>query len=306
MLELSSRTFKAMGSRCELHLYLPLDVPPEPLIGRLIGEVERLEAKYSRYRPTSVVSEINDAAGKGKLIEVDEETTQLLDYADALYDQSDGMFDITSGVLRRVWDFRSNCLPSSEAVSSILPLIDWPSVIRDANAIALPREGMQIDFGGFGKEYAVDVLAAHCVDEGVTHGLVNLGGDVCVVGPHPDGSPWRVGIQHPRAPGESIAVVELERGAVATSGDYERFMEIDGKRYSHLLNPMTGESLQPRFASVSVLADRCLVAGSFSTVAMLMTEGAAEWLESAGLPHLLVSQSAEISGSGLPIREEGG
>lgn len=185
---LVSRSFKAMGSRCELQLYLPEDAQPEPVLRSLIGEVNRLEEKYSRYKPTSVVSQINAAAGQDRTVPIDDETASLLDYADALFNQSDGMFDITSGVLREVWDFRSDRLPSDADLEPVLPLISWPSVVRGDDHIYLPKPGMQIDFGGFGKEYAVDVLAARCLDENVEHGIVNLGGDVRVIGPHPDGS----------------------------------------------------------------------------------------------------------------------
>lgn len=293
----SSRSFKAMGSLCEIQLYAQGGKPPDDIFQDLIGEVDRLEEKYSRYKSTSVISEINAAAGHGRPVSLDEETMQLLDYADRLYVESDGMFDITSGVLRRVWDFRSGRLPSEAEVRSVTPLIGWRRVVRDDNHIYLPQQGMQIDFGGFAKEYAVDVLAARCIDHGIQHGMVNLGGDVRVVGPHPDGSPWRVGIQHPRVPTKIISVVEVAQGAVATSGDYERFMLIDGKRYSHLLNPETGQSIHPQFASISIMADSCLVAGSFSTLAMLKPKDVCAWLESTGLPHLLIDQSLCLSGT---------
>ncbi|MEL6367727.1 MAG: FAD:protein FMN transferase [Pseudomonadota bacterium] len=286
-----------MGSRCELQLYLPASKQSEAIFRELIGEVNRLEEKYSRYKQTSVISAINAAAGRGAPTIIDAETAQLFDYADALYVQSDGMFDITSGVLRQAWDFRSGQLPSDAAIDDTLPLIGWRKVARGPDHIYLPRAGMQVDFGGFAKEYAVDVVTTRCLDLGVEHGIVNLGGDVRVVGPHPDGSPWRVGIQHPRSSDETIAVVELDQGAVATSGDYERFMVVDGKRYCHLLDPRTGRSLQSSLASVSVLANNCLVAGSFSTLAMLQSEAADEWLLSSGLPHLTVDQSLSVNGT---------
>ncbi|MEL6868440.1 MAG: FAD:protein FMN transferase [Pseudomonadota bacterium] len=286
-----------MGSLCELQIYTHEKSRSEEIFEDLIGEVSRLEDKYSRYKSTSVISQINAAAGQGAPVYVDSETVQLLDYADTLFAESDGMFDITSGVLREVWDFRSAKLPSAAEVRSVLPLIGWQNVDRGDDQIYLPQQGMQIDFGGFAKEYAVDALAARCIDHDIQHGIVNLGGDVRVVGPHPDGTPWRVGIQHPRAPAKAISVVEVSHGAVATSGDYERFMLIDGKRYCHLLNPETGRSIHPQFASVSIMADSCLVAGSFSTLAMLKGDDAAAWIESTGLPHLLVDQSLRLSGT---------
>ena len=294
---LFTRAFKAMGSRCELKLYLAGGIDPDVVFDDLIRELGRLEAKYSRYLPDSVISQINRAAGTGQPIPIDEETVRLLDYADALYVQSDGLFDVTSGVLREIWNFRDGVLPSEEDIQATLPFIGWHRVERDGQQVHLPDAGMQIDFGGFGKEYAVDVLAVRCLDHDISHGVVNLGGDVRVVGPHPDGAPWRIGIQHPRSPGESIAVIECSEGSLATSGDYERFMLVDGKRYSHLLNPRTGRSLETHFASVSVLADSCLIAGSFSTLAMLKSHEAPAWLDDTELPHLLVDHSLNISGT---------
>ena len=286
-----------MGSPCELQLYIKDGTNPDAIFQNLIDEVVRLERKYSRYKPDSVISRINSSAGSGVAVSIDEEAARLFDYADALYQQSDGLFDITSGVLREVWDFRSGRLPSAAKIDSVLPLIGWNHVERKENQVYLPRKGMQVDFGGFGKEYAVDVLVSRCIEHEIEHGVINLGGDVRVVGPHPDGTPWRVGIQHPRAQGRTIAIIDVHHGAVATSGDYERFMLIDGRRYCHLLDPTTGYSFEPEFASVSVLADSCLIAGSFSTLAMLKREGAGLWLASTGLPYLLVDASLALSGS---------
>jgi thiamine biosynthesis lipoprotein len=132
---------------------------------------------------------------------------------------------------------------------------------------------------------------------GVFHGLVNLGGDVRIVGPHPDGSPWKVGIQHPRHPAAPIATVDMSEGAIATSGDYERFMIIDGVRYCHLLNPKTGQSIQPAYASISVIAGQCLVAGSFSTIAMLKSTEDTSWIAGGGLPYLAIDQRMGMSGT---------
>lgn len=122
------------------------------------------------------------------------------------------------------------------------------------------------------------------------------GGDIAVVGPHPDGGAWRVGIRHPRDPEKPIAYVELREGAVATSGDYERFMEVDGQRYCHILNPQTGLPAR-HLASVSVLAPQCLIAGTATTVAMLREGEGEAWLESLGLPYLVVSQRMRVSGT---------
>jgi thiamine biosynthesis lipoprotein len=152
---------------------------------------------------------------------------------------------------------------------------------------------MEIDFGGFGKEYAADRAAAVLLSYGLRHAFVNLGGDVVVTGPHANGEPWHLGIRHPRNDGEVIATLPIASGAIATSGDYERFLDFDGRRYSHILDPRTGESVQG-FQSVTAFAPTCLVAGSVTTIAMLKgeREGLA-WLKSSDCKFLTVDATGQ-------------
>ncbi|WP_096084856.1 FAD:protein FMN transferase [Agaribacterium haliotis] len=302
-MQLFNFRFKAMGCPCEFNFFANSASAAESHREVLHAEVLRLEHKYSRYRDDSVLSQINAAAGSGRPVAIDNETAALLSYAEQLYQQSNGLFDPTSGVLRRCWDFKSQKLPSKKQLKQILPFVSWPSVQFDAESVYLPRRGMQLDFGGWVKEFACDVVANIALQRGIQHGYINLGGDIRVLGPMLDGGGWRIGVQHPRIADAAIAFVELQFGAIATSGDYERFMMVSGKRYCHLLNPKTGMSIQPAFASVSILADSCLIAGSFSTLAMLNSEKNSAWLHDAGLPWLAVDQQLCVSGS---IQFQGG
>lgn len=224
---------------------------------------------------------------------MDEETAALLDYASRCYEQSGGLFDITSGVLRRAWNFSNPHLPSPQQLEELLPLIGWDSVRWTKGRVLLPRHGMEIDFGGFGKEYAADRLRALALELGVPQHLINLGGDVAVSGGQPSGLAWQIGITHPRHSGVPMAVLPLRSGGVATSGDYERYFDLDGVRYCHILNPRTGWPVRG-FQSVSVVAESCLVAGSLSTIAMLKgeREGLA-FLRATGVPYLVVQSNGE-------------
>ena len=287
--------FKAMGSPCELLLYCENKTRYEDTLRNVRKEIERLENTYTRFRDTSLTAEINRSAGKCP-VSVDLETSKLLEYADALYKQSDGLFDITSGVLRRAWDFKSGRVPTDSDLEPLLELIDWPAVERTEKSVYLPKTEMQIDFGGFVKEYAADVLAIKCLESGIKSGLVNLGGDMRVVGPHPSGSGWKIGIQHPRKVNTAITKLTLFSGGIATSGDYERYMMVENVRYSHLLNPKTGKSIQPAYASTSVIADSCLIAGSCATVAMLKSMEEPNWLDELELPFLTVDQNLSKGG----------
>jgi len=296
--------FRAMGSPCELQLHLPATAEAAAVAEAAIAEVRRLEAGYSRFLPDSVTSRINRSAGRALGIVVDDETASLLDHAETAFRESDGLFDITSGVLRRVWSFGSGRLPEPEEIAPLLELVGWQRVRWQRPHLQLPLRGMEIDFGGCVKEYAADRVAALCRERGVHHGLVDLGGDLSVIGPHPDGSPWRVGVRHPRQPGAAIASLSLSAGAVATSGDYERFMLVDGRRYCHLLDPRSGWPVQG-LAAVSVIASHCVIAGTASTIAMLKgSDEGPRWLDALGLPHLRIDPKGGVGGTLARPRDE--
>lgn len=293
----ASHAFRAMGSPCELHLYGETRAFCDALAAAAVAEVQRLERKYSRYRDDSLTGAINRSAGDASGIAVDCETALLLDYAATAFAQSGGLFDPTSGVLRRVWNLKSGRVPTRAEIDAVLPLVGWPRLSWQRPRLVLPRAGMELDFGGFVKEYAADRVADLCRRAGARHGLVDLGGDLAVIGPHIDGSPWVIGIRDPRAPTTAMASVRLTSGAIATSGDYERCMVVDGVRYSHVLDPRTGSPVAG-LRSASVVADRCLIAGTATTIAMLMDVPAAErWLDELGLPNLRMDRAGALGGT---------
>jgi FAD:protein FMN transferase len=298
VLQLSSFPFSAMATDCTLHLYSDDPVGVEVVAEAAMSEVVRIEQSYSRYRPDSVLSEINDVAQRAGTIVVDDETAGLLDYAYACYQRSDGLFDITSGILRRIWNFKSGRLPDRKSINDLLPRIGLAKVCWERPRLTFPFAGMELDFGGIGKEYAADQAAAVCVARGVRHGLVDLGGDIAVIGPHPNLEPWNIGIKRPRDPQSSLVSVPVGHGALASSGNYERYMVIDGRRYCHILNPITGWPSRG-LAAVSVIADRCLVAGSISTIAMLKGRDGIRWLSGLGLRHLFVDDDGVCGGDML-------
>ena len=281
-----------MASHCEVRVYAPDETTAQRWSDAAIAEVRRIETKYSRYRDDSVTTAINRAAG-GAAISVDPETAALLDFASELHAQSDGAFDLTSGVLRRAWDFKTGRVPSQSALDQLLLRVGWSNVQWYSPELRL-RADMEIDFGGIGKEYAADRAAAIVVDLGGQHGLVNLGGDVRVIGSHADGSPWRIAVQDPRGePGATIAYLNVPHGAMATSGDYERYFEHEGRRYSHLLDPRTGWPVE-YWRSVSVVAPLAIAAGACATVAMLKpVENALKFLEAQGLRYLAIDSEGE-------------
>jgi FAD:protein FMN transferase len=287
--------FKAMGSPCEVQLYATSDAEAHAAISAVVADVERLEQRYSRYRADSFLSSINRVAATGGSIPVDPETASLLNYATTCFDESEGLFDVTSGILRRAWNFASNRLPEPADVESLLSKVGWDKVRWESPTLDFPVPGMELDFGGIVKEYAVDRAASICRDMGMQRGMVNLGGDISIVGPHPDGGPWKIGLQHPRSDGRLMRTVNLHQGGLASSGDYERCIVIDGVRYGHILNPRTGWPTR-NLAAVSVVADFCVVAGSAATIAMLKDETGPAWLGALGLRHCWMDVAGRVGG----------
>ena len=281
-----------MASHCEVRVYAPDEATAHGWSDASIAEVRRIETKYSRYRDDSVTSAINSAAGNAA-ISVDPETAGLLDFAAELHAQSDGAFDLTSGVLRRAWDFKTGRVPSQSALDQLLAQVGWSKVEWAAPTLRLRAE-MEIDFGGIGKEYAADRAATIVTELGGRHGLVNLGGDVRVIGPHADGSAWRIAVQDPRGePGATIAYLNVPQGAMATSGDYERYFVHEGRRYSHLLDPRTGWPVE-HWRSVSVVAPLAIAAGACATVAMLKpVNDALQFLDAQGVRYLAIDSGGE-------------
>jgi thiamine biosynthesis lipoprotein len=281
--------FSAMGSPCELQFYAENEVVAQKVAQKIISDIKRLECKYSRYRSDSFLSKINQVAALGGALSIDEETAGLLNYAQTCYTLSDGLFDITSGILRQAWQFDTLVLPDDKIIQSLLKKIGWQKLQVENSILSFLQAEMELDFGGIVKEYAADRASILCLNAGILHGIINLGGDIKIIGAHPDGKPWRVGIQHPRDKTKIWKVVKLKRGALASSGDYERCMVIDGVRYGHILNPKTGYPVR-HLAAVSVVADLCVVAGSAATIAILKEKEGEKWLRSLGLQNYTFPQ----------------
>ncbi|HET9299748.1 MAG TPA: FAD:protein FMN transferase [Candidatus Polarisedimenticolaceae bacterium] len=275
--------FTAMASPCQVLREVDDRRDAARILAAVASEVRRIEAKYSRYLPGNIVHRINHS--QGRPVEVDAETARLLDYAARLHALSEGKFDVTSGVLRRVWRFDgSDRVPAPDEVERVRALVGWGQVRWDGSAVQLAPE-MEIDFGGIGKEYAADRAAALLPE----HCLVNLGGDLLATGPRRGGRPWRVGVESPDVPvPQARHLLDLHAGALATSGDSKRFLLKDGVRYGHILDPTTGWPVRGAPRSVTVAAGTCLDAGMLTTFAMLQGPGAEAFLEAQGVRHWIL------------------
>jgi thiamine biosynthesis lipoprotein len=295
--------FALMGGGASVEFVAGGGRPRAEKIAREVeAEARRIEVKFSRYRESSIVSEINRNAGRTP-VAVDEETDALVGEALDLARDTGGRFDPTVGPLRRAWDFKSGRVPADDEIDALMPLVGAGRVSRRDRTIFLRREGMEIDLGGVGKEYAVDRAADILRREGVAAAIVNFAGDVRILGSRADGRPWSVGVRDPRQPGEvRFTVRVVASAAVATSGDYERCFVRDGIRYHHILDATTGRPARG-IASATVIASTALAAGRFATAAFLLgkEKGLAMLESEAGIEGALIAEDGSIlATTGMP------
>jgi len=269
-------SFDAMASPCEVLIETEDKLLAETITRIVANEAWRIEQKFSRYRDDNILYKIHHANGLS--VEVDEELTLLLNFAQQCYELSNGLFDMSSGVLRRIWIFDcSDNVPTHKQSKALLKYIGWHKITWQPPFITVPK-GMEIDLGGLGKEYAVDKagkLASEATDLPV---LINFGGDLFATKAPISRESWSIGIE---AIGGSnkTGQINIVSGGVATSGDEKRYLQRDGKRYSHVLNPKTARSVREAPRSVTVASNSCIEAGFLSTLAMLHGKEATSFLQ---------------------------
>lgn len=271
-------SFQAMSTSCRVNF----ETQDAALAGDFQAEVLQwvgwFEARYSRFIPNSLVSRINDAAGK-EWVEVDPETDALFNLCNEMVFFTRGVFDLTSLPLIRLWNWKARppVIPGDAAIRRAQELVGWRKVQRRPGAIFLPQEGMCIDFGGIGKEYAVDCVLTMALERGLKNVLVDFGQDVRVHGEAPGCGAWHIGLQDPKDLSRCWTGVAVNNHAVATSGDGVRHFFHEGRRYGHILDPRTGHPVNNGALSVSVIAPYCTLAGVLSTSAFVL--GAKEGIE---------------------------
>ena len=263
--------FRALGTHCSIKFRLTDERAALLFAAEALGWIGKFEAKFSRFQPTSLVSRINAAAG-GEWVAVDDEMEHLLRLADDLHRRTDGILDPTLLPLLRVWDWKQVHLklPQASEVQAALALTGWQKVQRRAGAVRLPEAGMGLDFGGFGKEYAVDYLAKIARQHGLTDALIDLGRDLFALGGNGRHPFWHVGIEDGCKPGECWGGLAVSDRAVSASGDYARHFTHDGIRYGHILDPRTGWPVSHGMRAVTVIAPSCLEAGVYSTTVFVL------------------------------------
>lgn len=273
---LRNRRTMLMGSRFDISIIAPDPAAAEQHIDAVIAEVSRIENLISDWIPTSQISAVNTNAGI-QPVKVDAEVFELTRRAIHLSELSNGAFDISFAAMEKVWRFDGTMteIPSTEAIKSSLEKVGFKNVILDStkSTIFLKLPGMKIGFGSIGKGYAADRGRTIMQQAGVTAGIVNASGDMSTWGKQLDGSDWNIGITKPFKTDQLMAVVPLKEGAVTTSGSYEKYLSLNGKRYSHIINPATGYPASG-LSSVTVFGPDAEMANGLSTAIMVLGKDA--------------------------------
>lgn len=265
--------FRAMSTLCQVSLHGVSADAARDFQREVVAWTGQFEARYSRFIPDSLISRINAAAGE-HWVEVDAETERIFQLCQELFFFTRRAFDPTSLPLSKLWNWKSQppALPPDDQIRAALELVGWNKVQRRAGGIFLPRAGMSLDLGGIGKEYAVDCVMNLAIQRGIPNVLVDFGRDVRVRGQAPGKKFWWIGLEDPHAAGKCWTGVAVTDHAVATSADTQRFFEIAGRRYSHIIDPRTGYPAHNGCRAVSVIAPSCTVAGLFSTTVFILGE----------------------------------
>ena len=263
--------FRALGTECNIKIRLISERQSLKFAADALEWIKNFEEKYSRYLDNSLISTINSAAGQS-WIEIDEDAERLLNVADEVFRKSDGILDATMLPLARVWDWKKihDQLPEEEEIQTALELTGWDKVQRKPGSVLLPEKGMGIDFGGFGKELAVDALIEISRRHHIEDILIDLGRDICASGGNGEHEFWHIGIEDGKDPGNCLASLAISDRAVSSSGTYARHFMHDEKRYGHIIDPRTGWPSSNGIHSVTVIAKSCLEAGIHSTVCYIL------------------------------------
>jgi thiamine biosynthesis lipoprotein len=264
---IAQKTHDAMGTVMTHKAFGP---HAEECLAAVCAEIDRLEQTLSRFLPASDISRINRSAGI-RCENVSWDTLQVLAQAAELSKRCQDCFDVTIGPLVALWGRSKDTStpPDESSIRQALPLVKHRDLLLDAGrgTVGLRKVGQSIDLGGIGKGYTGDRILEIYRHYGVTSAYSNLGGNVVTLGSKPDGSPWRIGIQHPRQENKIIGAVAVEGQTVVTSGDYQRYYtDSQGKRRHHILDPITGYPAESGLISVSIVADRSVVADALSTI----------------------------------------
>lgn len=276
-------------------------------IGAAMDEIRRLDEMMSLYKENSEVTRVNMASGKHP-VKVSPEMIEVVENAVAVAKLTDGVFDITMGPLIVLWRMRiaEGKIPTEEEITRILPRVNYRNIIvnKKKSTLFLRRPDMIIDLGGVAKGYAADRAAGILKQHGIRSAIVAVAGDIRILGARPDGSPWRIGVQHPRKPKTILTVLDLRDTFISTSGDYERFVIKAGKRYHHIIDPRTGKP-STGVISATVIGDRGAIVDPLTTALFVLgREKGMKLVNQLGYEAVVVAEDGRASHTaGIDVSE---
>jgi thiamine biosynthesis lipoprotein len=266
------RTLKLMGSRFDITVVAKDSVLANNYIDIAVAEIERIEKLISSWDENSQTSRINRFAGI-KAVKVDAELFNLIERAIGISKLTNGAFDISYAAMDNIWHFDGSMtqMPSEEEILNSVARVGYENILldKDSSTVFLKVKGMKIGFGGIGKGYAADKAKELLISKGVPSGIINASGDMNTWGKQPNGSPWSVAITNPLNKDKAFAILPITDGAVVTSGNYEKYVFFNGKRYTHIIDPRTGYP-SSGIISVSVFAPKAELADALATSVFVM------------------------------------
>ena len=292
------RSLPIMGTAVECQAFHASPQQARQAVNSAFAAVEQVDRDMSLYRPESDIGRLNRLVAQQE-ITIRDSTAAVLRESLRVAGASRGALDVTISPLLARWGFHSvrQEAPGPRQLEAALALVDYRHVhFGDAErSVRLARPGVQLDFGGIGKGYAVDQAVEALRQHGVRQGMVNAGGDLRLLGRHPDGNPWVVGVQHPLTPARLLLALSLDAGAVATSGNYMRYRVYNGRRYGHLLHPRHGYPADTAL-SMTVVAPTAMRADALATAALVMGRDGMAWLrDQPGVEAIMVTRSPSRS-----------
>lgn len=266
-----SRNEFMLGTDCMVKIY---DSSDASILDKAFARIADLESKMSINKEGTEVDAVNAASGMSP-VKVSADTFDVIERGVKYGEDSNGKFDITIGPLVKLWGINTDHarVPAKEELTEADKLISYKDIVLDKqnSTVFLKKKGMVLDLGGIAKGYVADQVGIVLKENGVKHAIINLGGNVLVLGNNVSGNPWRIGIQDPFNPrGDTIGILEVKDKTVTTSGIYERYFEQDGKSYHHILNPATGYPVDNEVAGVSIITDASMDGDALSTVLFCM------------------------------------
>lgn len=261
-----------MGSRFDITVVASDSIEAHGFIDLAVDEISRIERLISSWDNNSQTSLVNKNAGANP-VQVDKELFELIKRSLALSRLTDGAFDISYASMDRIWKFDGSmeAMPTQEAIKNSVQLVGYEGIALDeaTNTVYLTQKGMRIGFGAIGKGYAADKAKELLINKGVVSGIINASGDMTTWGKQPSGEDWKVAITNPKNKNESYALLPIFNSAVVTSGDYEKFVEFDGVRYTHIIDPRTGYPATG-LISVTIFAPKAELADALATSVFVM------------------------------------